>query len=90
MQPAGAIVGVARFIRIDARRSGRRARDHRRRRLAGLAASAPRLIQALAARAREEGIVRFEAPVLATNAEAIRVLEALGDTTNSARAARCS
>ena len=40
-----------------------------------------RLLQRLAERAREEGIRRFEAPVLANNADAIRVLERLGDTT---------
>ena len=36
---------------------------------------------ALVERAREEGIRRFEAPVLASNHEAIRVLERLGSTT---------
>src|SRR5579871_1988782 len=39
------------------------------------------LLQALVRRAREEGVERFEAPVLATNADAIRVLERLGRTT---------
>jgi nucleotide-binding universal stress UspA family protein len=39
------------------------------------------LLEALANRAREEGIVRFEAPVLANNREAIRVLERLGPVT---------
>jgi nucleotide-binding universal stress UspA family protein len=39
-----------------------------------------RLLGALASRAREEGIRRFEAPVLASNTEAIRLLERLGRT----------
>jgi nucleotide-binding universal stress UspA family protein len=39
------------------------------------------LLRALATRAREEGVERFEAPVLATNADAIRMLERLGETT---------
>jgi nucleotide-binding universal stress UspA family protein len=39
-----------------------------------------RLLDALADRAREEGIQRFEAPVLATNSEAMAVLERLGKT----------
>jgi nucleotide-binding universal stress UspA family protein len=39
------------------------------------------LLRALARRAREEGIDRFEAPVLANNIEAVRVLERLGETT---------
>jgi nucleotide-binding universal stress UspA family protein/RimJ/RimL family protein N-acetyltransferase len=39
------------------------------------------LLGVLADRAREEGITRFEAPVLATNDQAIRVLDGLGETT---------
>ena len=39
-----------------------------------------RLLEALAERAREEGITRFEAPVLASNQEAMHVLERLGET----------
>ena len=38
------------------------------------------LLDALVLRAREEGIARFVAPVLAGNAEAVRVLERLGTT----------
>jgi GNAT superfamily N-acetyltransferase len=38
------------------------------------------LLAALVSRARDEGIVLFEAPVLATNTEAIHVLESLGPT----------
>jgi nucleotide-binding universal stress UspA family protein len=40
-----------------------------------------RLLDALADRAREEGVTRFEAPVLAGNRGAIAVLERLGSTT---------
>jgi nucleotide-binding universal stress UspA family protein/L-amino acid N-acyltransferase YncA len=40
-----------------------------------------RLLAALAARAREEGIRQFVAPVLAENAESIAVFERLGETT---------
>jgi nucleotide-binding universal stress UspA family protein/RimJ/RimL family protein N-acetyltransferase len=39
------------------------------------------LLDALVDRAREEGVQRFVAPVLADNAGAIRLLERLGDTT---------
>jgi len=41
---------------------------------------ASRLLDALAERAREEGIQRFDAPVLASNPDAISVLERLGTT----------
>ena len=40
-----------------------------------------RLLNALVERAQEEGIWRFEAPVLAYNADAIHMLEALGQMT---------
>jgi nucleotide-binding universal stress UspA family protein/RimJ/RimL family protein N-acetyltransferase len=40
-----------------------------------------RLLEALAERARDEGIRRFEAPVLASNHAAIAVLEQVGTTT---------
>ena len=40
-----------------------------------------RLLDALVERAREEGIRRFQAPVLAYNADAIHLLERLGQTT---------
>src|SRR5215210_7840477 len=39
------------------------------------------LLDALADRAREEGIRRFDAPILATNQEAVRVFQRLGPTT---------
>ena len=42
---------------------------------------AGRLLDALADRAREEGITRFEAPVLAGNSGAVAALERLGSTT---------
>lgn len=77
---SGQIVGVARFIRLEA--GGDAAElaitvvDDWQRRGVGSA-----LLEALAQRARDEGIRRFEAPVLANNADAIRVLEALGETT---------
>ena len=45
--------------------------------------AATRLLDALVERAQEEGIRRFEAPVLAYNADAIHVLEALGKTTRT-------
>ena len=48
----------------------------------GLAA---RLLDALAERAQEEAIRRFEAPVLATNREAISLLARLGKTTYRSR-----
>jgi nucleotide-binding universal stress UspA family protein/RimJ/RimL family protein N-acetyltransferase len=77
---AGEIVGVARFVRTTpggavAEPAITVADDWQGR---GVGRS---LLQALAARARAQGIVRFEAPVLATNAEAIRVLEGLGEAT---------
>ncbi len=43
---------------------------------------ASQLLRALARRAREEGIERFDAPVLATNRDAIAVFERLGETTH--------
>ena len=44
-----------------------------------------RLLDALADRAREEGITRFDAPVLASNADAIRALARLGETTRESQ-----
>jgi RimJ/RimL family protein N-acetyltransferase len=66
----GAAVGVARFVRVrdDV------ADDWQRR---GLATE---LLDRLVLRAREEGVHRFTALVLADNPEAIRLLERLGDT----------
>ena len=44
-----------------------------------------RLLDALVERARDEGVRRFEALVLAYNAEAIHLLSSLGETTRYAR-----
>src|SRR5438045_1359333 len=38
------------------------------------------LLSALVERARQEGVTRFEAPVLTTNYQAIRVLQRMGET----------
>jgi len=46
---------------------------------------ARRLLDALAERAQEEAIQRFEAPALATNREAIGLLARLGETTYRSR-----
>jgi nucleotide-binding universal stress UspA family protein len=70
-------VGVARYVRVGpdvAEPAITVADDWQGRGLGG------RLLGALASRAREEGIRRFEAPVLASNTEAIRLLERLGRT----------
>jgi nucleotide-binding universal stress UspA family protein/RimJ/RimL family protein N-acetyltransferase len=72
------LVGVARYIRTGpgvAEPAITVIDDWQGRGVAGA------LLDALVDRAREEGIHSFEAPVLATNAEAIAVLERLGDTT---------
>jgi GNAT superfamily N-acetyltransferase len=74
----GTGVGVARFVQIadgEAEPAMVVADDWQGR---GVATA---LLEALVARAREEGIGRFVAPVLAENVEAIGVLEQLGPTT---------
>lgn len=73
--------GVARYVRIadDAAEPAIAVADEWQGR--GVAS---RLLDALADRAREEGITRFEAPVLAGNHEAIAVLERLGTSTRRA------
>lgn len=71
-------VGVARYVRTGPQAAEPAiavADDWQRRGVAGL------LLDRLVDRARAEGIRRFEAPVLATNHEAIRVMERLGRTT---------
>jgi nucleotide-binding universal stress UspA family protein/GNAT superfamily N-acetyltransferase len=70
-------VGVARYVRmsVDAAEPAVVVADDWQRRGVGGA-----LLSALAERAREEGMVRFEAPVLATNNAAIGALEQVGDT----------
>jgi GNAT superfamily N-acetyltransferase len=74
----GECVGVGRFVRTtaDAAEPAIVVADDWQRRGVG-----SRLMGALVERARQEGIRRFEAPVLASNHEAIRVLERLGSTT---------
>lgn len=76
----GEMVGVARFIRIDPDGSAAEPAitivDDWQGRGVGSA-----LLHALVARATDEGIRRFDAPVLASNTEAIRVLQQLGHTT---------
>ena len=71
-------VGVARFVRTgpDVAEPAIVVVDDWQGRGAG-----SRLLDALVERAREEGIWRFEAPVLAYNVDAIHLLEALGHTT---------
>ena len=71
-------IGVARYVRTGARVAEPAivvADDWQGRGVGGL------LLDALAARATEEGVRRFDAPVLATNHEAIALLERLGRTT---------
>ncbi|HSD00790.1 MAG TPA: GNAT family N-acetyltransferase [Gaiellales bacterium] len=70
-------VGVARYVRTgpDVAEPAMVVVDDWQGRGAGT-----RLLDALVERAREEGIRRFEAPVLAYNAESIHLLERLGHT----------
>jgi nucleotide-binding universal stress UspA family protein/RimJ/RimL family protein N-acetyltransferase len=73
----GDLVGVARFVRTEptvAEPAIVVADDWQGRGLGG------RLLDELVGRAREEGIERFAAPVLADNTGAIRLLERLGNT----------
>lgn len=76
----GDMVGVARFIRLEpggvVAEPAITVADDWQARGVGTA-----LLHALLARALQERIERFDAPVLANNMEAIRVLEALGETT---------
>ena len=73
-------VGVARYVRTgpDVAEPAIVVADDWQGRGAG-----SRLLDALVERAQEEGIRRFEAPVLAYNAEAIHLLEGLGQTTRT-------
>jgi len=74
-EPSGEGIGVARFVRIDARAAEPAVAvldDWQRRGAAG------HLLDALARRAREEGIKRFVAPVLAENTAAIAALQRIG------------
>lgn len=73
-------VGVARYVRTgpDVAEPAIVVADDWQGRGAG-----SRLLDALVKRAQEEGIRRFEAPVLAYNTDAIHLLEALGKTTRT-------
>jgi nucleotide-binding universal stress UspA family protein len=76
-EATGEGIAVARFVRTEpdvAEPAVVVADDWQGRGLAG------HLLDALVERAREEGVRRFVAPVLAHNAAAIRLLERLGDT----------
>jgi nucleotide-binding universal stress UspA family protein len=75
---SGEGVGVARYVRIgpDVAEPAIVVMDDWQRRGAGSL-----LLDALVERAREEGIRRFQATVLAYNADAIHLLEGLGETT---------
>jgi len=76
-ESSGEGIGVARFVRIDARTAEPAIAviDPWQRRGVG-----GHLLDALAQRAREEGIRRFIAPVLAENTAAIAALQRLGAT----------
>ncbi len=76
----GACVGVARFVRIalEAAEPAIVVSDGWQR--LGLGSA---LLDALATRARAEGITRFSATILAENTDAIRLLERLGATAAS-------
>jgi nucleotide-binding universal stress UspA family protein/GNAT superfamily N-acetyltransferase len=77
-EDGGDLVGVARFVRTapEAAEPAITVADDWQGRGVGT-----RLLDALVDRARAEGVRRFDAPILATNDEAIRVFERLGDTT---------
>jgi nucleotide-binding universal stress UspA family protein len=73
-------IGVARYVRTapdEAEPAMAVADDWQGRGIGG------RLLEALAERAREEGITRFRAPVLAANREALTMLRRLGHTRES-------
>jgi GNAT superfamily N-acetyltransferase len=76
-EESGDGVGVARYVRSsdDAAEPAVVVVDDWQGRGVGSA-----LLSALVERARQEGVVRFEAPVLATNRSAIRALERIGKT----------
>jgi nucleotide-binding universal stress UspA family protein len=79
-EASGRGVGVARYVRTgpdEAEPAIVVADDWQRLGVAG------RLLDLLAERALEEGIVRFRAPVLAMNSEAIALLRRLGETSTT-------
>jgi nucleotide-binding universal stress UspA family protein/RimJ/RimL family protein N-acetyltransferase len=78
-EAAGEAIGVARFVRTEptvAEPAIVVADDWQGRGLAS------HLLDALVDRARDEGVERFVAPVLADNTAAIRLLQRLGETTS--------
>src|SRR5947209_9432429 len=78
ISPAGDIVGVARYVRVDepdAAEAAVTVADDWQGRGLGKA-----LLEQLVGRARDEGITRFRAVVLSENRRALGVLEALGGT----------
>jgi nucleotide-binding universal stress UspA family protein/RimJ/RimL family protein N-acetyltransferase len=78
ISPAGDIVGVARYVRVDEPEAAEAAvtvADDWQGRGLGKA-----LLEPLVERARDEGITRFRALVLSDNRRALGVLEALGET----------
>jgi GNAT superfamily N-acetyltransferase len=80
IEPSGACVGVARFVRIAPEVAEPAIVVSDRWQRLGLGSA---LLEALTARARAEGITRFSATVLAANGDAIRLLERLGGTAAS-------
>ncbi|HUO70966.1 MAG TPA: GNAT family N-acetyltransferase [Solirubrobacteraceae bacterium] len=85
-QSSGDGIGVARFVRSSEHAGDAEAAvaviDPWQDRRVGTA-----LLEELAARAREEGVERFTASVLATNAPMLKLLRQFGDTTVVDRAA---
>lgn len=77
VEPDGQIVGVARFVRTGPGEAEPAIVVADDRQGQGLGS---RLLDALVARARQEGIGCFRAPVLADNQTAIQALSRLGDT----------
>jgi nucleotide-binding universal stress UspA family protein len=73
----GEIIGVARFVRVNDRVAECAVTVADRWQGRGVATE---LLDRLVQRAREEGIDRFTALVMAQNTEALRLLERLGDT----------
>jgi len=82
IEPATGIVGVARFVRTEARRAEASIAvgDEWQHRGVGTG-----LLERLASRAREEGITHFVALVLAENRDALELFESLGGATSERR-----
>jgi RimJ/RimL family protein N-acetyltransferase len=77
--PDGAPIGVARYVRTDPDSDGAEVAVVVADRFQGKGV-ATALLDRLAARAREEGVHRFTATALATNAEVIELLRRMGPT----------